>query len=186
MSHIVTVSAGSRAGSATERLADELQDRLSTAENAASSRVSLHTWGPQIADGLVTCRQHPDLAPVTEMLAAADGLVVVTPVHHASYSALFKAFFDQIPRGALAGIPTLMAASGGSQRDALVLDVALRPYLSALRALVVPTGVVVTPDDRTADGDFIPGVGSRLDLACTELTALLGHRTSPDARIHAA
>lgn len=187
MSHVVVVSAGSRPGSATERLATEIEDTLSTQDHSPLlTRVPLADVGPEIAAGLVSCRMHEALAPVCDDLAAADALVVVTPVHHASYSALFKAFFDQVPRGLLTGVPTLMAASGGSTRDTLVLDTALRPYLSALRALVVPTGVVVTPDDRDAHDRLLPDVAHRMQRACGELTRLLAPSAESRRAIRAA
>ncbi|MBO3130318.1 NAD(P)H-dependent oxidoreductase [Dermatophilus congolensis] len=179
MNKIIVVSAGHKPQSATENLATEITASLdSKAGCTVTSHLALSTWGTAIAAGLVTCDLSAELEAIRDDLGSAEGIVVVTPVHHASYSALFKAFFDQLPRGLLAGIPTLMAASGGSGRDALILDMALRPYLAALRMLVTPTGVMVAPEDRSPQGQLLPSVSDRIDRATAEFLALLGHRSN--------
>ena len=73
--------------------------------------------------------------------------MVVTPVFAASYSGLFKMFFDVLEPGPLAGTPVLLAATAGTARHSLVLDHALRPLFSHLRAVVVPTGVFAASED---------------------------------------
>ena len=50
----------------------------------------------------------------SNLVLEADGLVVVTPVFNASYSGLFKMFFDVVEQGSLSGMPVLMAATGGT------------------------------------------------------------------------
>jgi FMN reductase len=68
-------------------------------------------------------------------------VIAVTPIFSASYSGLFKTFFDVLERGALAGKPVLIAATGGSERHSLALEHAVRPLFAYLRAVVVPTAV---------------------------------------------
>ena len=55
----------------------------------------------------------------------------------ASYSGLFKSFFDVVDPQSLAGNPVLMAATGGSARHSLVLEHAMRPLFAYLKAIVV-------------------------------------------------
>ena len=45
-------------------------------------------------------------------MTGADGLIAVTPVFAASYSGLFKSFFDVLDKDALAGKPVLLGATG--------------------------------------------------------------------------
>ena len=45
----------------------------------------------------------------------ADGLIAVTPVFSASYSGLFKMFFDALDTDALNGMPVLIAATAGTR-----------------------------------------------------------------------
>lgn len=51
----------------------------------------------------------PDLADAIESVTSADGLIAVTPVFTASYSGLFKSFFDVIDNDALTGKPVLIS-----------------------------------------------------------------------------
>ena len=89
----------------------------------------------------------------------ADGLVVVTPVFAASYSGLFKTFFDVLDKDALDGKPVLIAATAGTARHSLVLDHALRPLFAYLHAVVVPTGVFAATDDFGTSGGALPEAG---------------------------
>ena len=91
---------------------------------------------------------------VERQLAAveqADVLVVATPVYRGSYTGLFKHFFDFIHQDALVDTPILLAATGGSERHALVIDHQLRPLFSFFQARTLPLGVYATDRDF-ADG----------------------------------
>lgn len=48
-------------------------------------------------------------------------------MYRGSYTGLFKHFFDFIHQDALIDKPILLAATGGSERHALVIDHQLRP-----------------------------------------------------------
>ena len=78
-------------------------------------------------------------------------MIAVTPVFSASYSGLFKTFFDVLEQGALDGTPVLVAATAGTARHSLVLEHALRPLFSYLHAVVVPTGVFAASEDWGGD-----------------------------------
>ncbi|HTI27065.1 MAG TPA: NAD(P)H-dependent oxidoreductase, partial [Kutzneria sp.] len=65
----------------------------------------------------------------------------------ASYSGLFKSFFDVLDKDSLVGKPVLIAATGGTERHSLVLDYQLRPMFAYLRAEVTPTGVYAASSD---------------------------------------
>lgn len=77
----------------------------------------------------------------------ADVLVVVSPVFRGSYTGLFKHFFDLIEQDALIDKPVLLAANGGSERHALVIDHQLRPLFSFFQARTLPLGVYATDKD---------------------------------------
>ena len=74
-------------------------------------------------------------------------LVVATPVFRGSYTGLFKHFFDFIDQDALIDKPVLLAATGGSERHALVIDHQLRPLFSFFQARTLPLGVYATDKD---------------------------------------
>ena len=92
----------------------------------------------------------------------------MTPVFSASYSGVFKSFFDILEAGALAGKPVLVAATAGSARHSLVLDHALRPLFAYLRAVVVPTGIFAATEDFGSHG-----LSDRITRAAAELAALV-------------
>ena len=61
-------------------------------------------------------------------------------------------------------MPVLIAATAGSARHSLVLDHAMRPLFSYLRAVVLPTGVFAATEDFGA-----AGLDERIARAAAEL-----------------
>ena len=74
-------------------------------------------------------------------------MIAVTPVFTASYSGLFKSFFDILETDTLKGLPVLIGATAGTARHSLVLDHALRPLFAYLKAIVLPTAVFAASED---------------------------------------
>jgi FMN reductase len=89
-----------------------------------------------------------------DAVAWAHGVVVATPVHHAAYSGMLKAFLDLLPQAGLAGKVALPLAVGGSTAHVLTIDYALRPVLVSLGAAHVTRGqfLLCTEIERAADG----------------------------------
>jgi FMN reductase len=174
---IVVISAGLSVPSSTRLLADQIAAATSEAlEEVTLEMVELRPLAHAIADNLVTGFPSGDLAEAIETVRRADGLIVVSPVFAASYSGLFKSFFDVIEEGVLDGKPVLIAATAGTARHSLVLEHALRPLFTYLHAVVVPTGVFAATDDF---GDA--GLDRRIERAAGELAALVG-KVDPSAR----
>lgn len=170
MTRLAVVSAGLSVPSSTRLLADRLASAAVEALSEADVDViELRPLAHALADHLVTGFPSGELAEAIEKLRAADGLIVVTPVFAASYSGLFKTFFDVLEPELLDGKPVLVAATAGTARHSLVLEHALRPLFSYLHAVVVPTGVFAATDDF---GDS--GLDRRIERAAGELAALVG------------
>lgn len=174
MTSIVVVSAGLSVPSSTRLLADRIATATSAAlagsghtESAEVVHVELRDLAHDLTDNLLTGFPGPRLAEAVDAVRRADGLVAVTPVFSASYSGLFKTFFDVLEPGTLDGKPVLVAATAGTARHSLVLDHALRPLFTYLHAVVVPTGVFAATDDF---GDA--GLDGRIARAAGELAAL--------------
>lgn len=144
---LVAVSGGLQRPSKSAALAEHLLDLISDALPCEQRLVELGQLAPQFAGA--TWRTHlPDT--VERELAAveqADVLVVTTPVYRGSYTGLFKHFFDFIHEDALIDTPVLLAATGGSERHALVIDHQLRPLFSFFQARTLPLGVYATDKD---------------------------------------
>jgi len=185
MKKIVVITAGLSVPSSTRLLADLLGDAAGRAVEARGAEVEVETielrpLAHQLTDALLTGFPSGDLATAIDRVRRADGLVVVTPVFAASYSGLFKTFFDVLEEATLDGTPVLLAATAGTARHSLVLEHALRPLFSYLHAVVVPTGVFAATDDFGTDGVL----QKRVDRAAAELAALVAGgevRTTPPA-----
>lgn len=179
---LIVVSAGLSTPSSTRLLADRLaeaaRDELAARGQAPSTEVvELRELVGDIANHLVTGFPPPRLSAAIDAVTAADGLIVVTPVFAASYSGLFKSFFDVIDPDALTGKPVLIAATGGTARHSLVLEHAVRPLFAHLRAVVVPTAVFAASEDWGSGGDeYTDGLPGRVRRAGVELAALMAAR----------
>ena len=165
---LVVVSAGLSVPSSTRLLADRLAAAVDRQTPVDIQVVELRDLAVEIAHNLTNGFPGKKLAAALDAVTEADGLIAVTPVFSASYSGLFKSFFDVLEKDALAGKPVLIAATGGSTRHSLVLDHALRPLFAYLRAVIVPTAVYAASEDWGAEG-----LPERIERAAGELVALM-------------
>ncbi|MFF3660720.1 FMN reductase [Streptomyces olivochromogenes] len=165
---LVVVSAGLSVPSSTRLLADRLAAATGRYTPVDVQVVELRDLAVEIAHNFTSGFPGRALSAALDAVTEADGLIVVTPVFSASYSGLFKSFFDVLDQDALTGKPVLIAATGGSARHSLVLEHALRPLFAYLRAVVVPTAVYAASEDWGAEG-----LAERIDRAAGELGRLM-------------
>ena len=176
---LVVVSAGLSQPSTTRLLADRLSAAVDRHLRDAGVEptvnvIELREHAQDLTNNLLTGFPSPRLQATIDTVLSADGLVAVSPIFSASYSGLFKMFFDVVDRDGLAGKPTLIAATGGTPRHSLAIDHALRPLFAYLNAAVVATGVYAAAEDWggggvTADGNLV----ERIDRAAGELAAAM-------------
>lgn len=176
---LVVVSAGLSNPSSTRLLADRLTAAAASAIGASGAEVEvthveLRELAHQLTDQLLTGFPAAELAAAEAAVGAADAVVAVTPTFSASYSGLFKTFFDVLESGTLDGTPVLIAATAGTARHSLVLEHALRPLFAYLHAVVVPTGVFAATDDFAGSD-----LDARVTRAARELAALVGPAAAP-------
>lgn len=178
---LAVVSGGLSTPSSTRLLAD----RLTTATVAALRErgvdatvevVELRERARDLADHLLTGFANQPLQAAIDTVTGADGLVVVTPVFSASYSGLFKTFFDVLEKDALTGTPVLMAATAGTARHSLVLEHAVRPLFAYLRAQPVPTAVFAASEDWAGGAGTDTALAGRIERAAAELADVLAGR----------
>lgn len=180
---LVVVSGGLSQPSSTRLLADRLA--AATEEALALRGVAVHRETIELRDHAQSLVNHmltgfppPSLEAALGAVREADGLVAVTPIFSASYSGLFKLFFDVLERDELAGLPVLIGATGGTVRHSLALEHAVRPLFAYLNAAVVPTAVYAAAEDWGAsEGQLVQRIGR----AGGELAAALatGRRSGP-------
>jgi len=177
---LVVVSAGLSQPSSTRLLADRLSAAAVEAADGLGVRlavtvVELRDLAHDLMNHLLTGFPPAPLKRALDAVEAADGLIAVTPIFSASYSGLFKSFFDVLDKDTLAGKPVLIAATGGTARHSLALDHALRPLFGYLRAVTVPTSVFAATEDW--GGDESEGqLRGRVNRAADELAREIARR----------
>lgn len=150
--HIAVVAAGLSDPSSTSMLAKQLSQATADALAERGYRAVVHHFelrevATDIADSLVTFSRSEQLSEMIAEVEQADAVITVSPVFKASYSGLFKSFWDLVDNEALRGIPVQLGATGGSPRHSLVIDNSMRPLFSYLRMRVMPVGVYAATED---------------------------------------
>jgi FMN reductase len=188
---IVLVTAGLTEPSSTRLLGDRLTGAAvaALAERGLEADVEvieLRKLAHEITNHMLTGFPSGDLRGAVDDVTAADAVIAVTPTFNASYSGLFKSFFDVLEEGTLTETPILIGATGGTARHSLVLEHAMRPMFVYLRAVVVPTAVFAASEDwgtgdsgGTSEGrsaGSATGLGRRIDRAGRELADLVAAR----------
>ncbi|WP_330461502.1 NAD(P)H-dependent oxidoreductase [Streptomyces sp. NBC_00820] len=173
---ITIITGGLREPSSTRLLADRLaaavaKDLEGQGEPVELTFVELRPLAHAIMDAMLTGFSGEPLDAAFEQVAGADGVIAVTPAFNASFSGLFKSFFDVLPEETLADMPVLIGATGGTERHSLVLEHALRPMFSYLHAIVSPRPVYAATSDFGAQTGS--ALGSRITAAAADFTRLL-------------
>ncbi len=173
---VVAVSGGLQRPSRTLALVEEILVALGAAMAIEVRLIELGRIAPKFA-GVV---QRADLpAEVQEDIAAiesADLLIAASPVYRASYTGLFKHLFDFVHHEALIDVPVLLAATGGSERHALVIEHQLRPLFGFFQALTLPLGIYASESDFSNYLVSSGALRSRIALALERARPLLSHR----------
>jgi FMN reductase len=178
---LAVVSGGLSNPSSTRLLGDRLtaatvEALRSRGDDATVEVVELRAHARDLADNLVTGFPNQALTTAVGTVTGADGLIAVTPIFSASYSGLFKTFFDVLDKEALVGKPVLLGATAGTARHSLALEHAVRPLFSYLRAVSVPTAVFAATEDWAGAGGIDRALAGRIDRAAGELADLVTGR----------
>ncbi|MFA1551431.1 FMN reductase [Actinomadura chokoriensis] len=178
MSTLAVISAGLGRPSSTRLLADRLAAATTEAlgRDTAVETIELRDHAHAMVDATLTGFPSGPFRAAVETVTNAAGLIAVTPVFNASYSGLFKTFFDVLDRESLEGRPVLLGATGGTERHSLAIDYAMRPLFAYLRAGVVPTAVYAASEDWGSGETALP---DRIARAGAELAALMEARPAP-------
>jgi FMN reductase len=177
---IAVVTAGLSQPSSSRLLADQLAEATARSlellgGDAHVEVIELRGLAHAITDNLLTGFPSGALAEAVDLVRDADALIAVTPIFSASYSGLFKSFFDVLDAGVLDGKPVLLGATAGTARHSLAIEFAMRPLFAYLKAEVVPTAVFAASEDfgSNASGHL----GERVDRAGLELANRLTSRS---------
>jgi len=183
---IVVVSAGLSSPSSTRMLADRLLgatvgELRGRGIEASGQVIELRDHAHAITDNLLTGFAPAALADALAAVAAADALIVVTPIFTTSYSGLFKSFIDILDRDGLEGKPVLIGATAGTPRHSLAIDYAVRPLLTYLHMRPVTTGVFASSSDWGERADRVAPLQQRVERGARELADAIAGSVAPAA-----
>jgi FMN reductase len=181
---LAVVSGGLNEPSSTRLLADRLAAAAKRAladldVETDADVVDLRDHAHELTNMMLTGFAGPDLATAIDKVVKADGLIAATPIFSASYSGLFKTFFDVLEPDALAGKPVLIAATAGTARHSLALEHVVRPLFSYLHAVVVPTTVFAASEDWGRKTDSVEALSERVERGARELARLVASDQRP-------
>jgi len=148
------------------------------------TRIDVYRLGPGFTGALDREGVTPEVEAALRRAEEADLLIAATPVFRGSYTGMFKHFFDLVDQYALANKPVLLAATGGGDHHALVLEHALRPLFGFFQAMTVPVAIFASSGDFDGTTLLNPRVYGRIETALTDVADILkeraaGERTAP-------
>jgi FMN reductase len=146
---VVAVSGSLTSPSKTTVLVEEIVAAIGRSLDIDAHIISLTDLGPSLAGALTRSQLPAEAEAELKRIESADVLVVASPVYRASFTGLFKHLFDFVDQYALVDTPVLLAASGGSERHALIIEHQFRPLFAFFQALTLPIGIYAHDSDFT-------------------------------------
>ncbi|MDY0747682.1 NAD(P)H-dependent oxidoreductase [Paucibacter sp. R3-3] len=147
MTRIVALSGSLSRPSRTRALVELIAGHAAAGLPAQVEVIDIAELAPALGNALVPGDLPPAVAAAQRTLAAADLIIIGSPVYKGSYSGLLKHFLDLVDPGLLSGKVAILAATGGSDRHALVLDHQWRPLASFFELVTAPSGLFVKDSD---------------------------------------
>lgn len=187
--NVVAVSGSLHAPSKTTALVREivavLERTLDGLVEVEARVIELSQVGREFSGALT--RDELSAAAETELrhIEEADLLIVASPVYRASFTGLFKHVFDFVGQYALLDKPVLLAATGGSERHALIIEHQFRPLFSFFQALTLPIGVYAKDADFTDYRVTNPALDERIAQAIQRGLPIIRARVTTPAEVSA-
>ncbi|WP_242902831.1 FMN reductase [Actinomadura terrae] len=175
---VVVVNGSPSRPSKTMGLVDVVLDTLEKALPVETSRVDVYGLGAGFTGAIERDDVTPEVEDALRLAEGADLLVAAAPVFRGSYPGMFKHFFDLVDQYALANKPVLLAATGGGDHHALVLEHALRPLFGFFQALTIPVAIFASSGDFDGTTLLNPRVYGRVETAVADVADLLQARAS--------
>jgi FMN reductase len=146
---VVGVSGSPIRPSRTTALVEEVTRAFATSLGGVHTVVELAPLLGELGAGPFRNDIGPSAREALELVEAADLIVVGSPAYRATYTGLFKLFFDHVGQYALADKPVILTATGGSDRHALLVEHQMRPLFGFFQALTLPLGIFANEGDFT-------------------------------------
>ncbi|KQP49838.1 FMN reductase [Pseudorhodoferax sp. Leaf274] len=179
---IVAVVGSTTQPSRTRALVDALAETLEQHLLARVRVVQLGDFARLLGQALSREELPAEVEDHLRAIETADLLIAATPVYRGSFTGHFKHLFDLVGQDALIDKPVLLAATGGSDRHALVLDHQLRPLFSFFQALTLPIGVYGSNAEFENYQVTHPALKARVKLAVDRALPLFAAHQRPQLR----
>ncbi|PSK98665.1 FMN reductase [Haloactinopolyspora alba] len=173
---VVVVNGSPNEQSKTMGLVGVVLDTLGGMLPIETSRIDVYRLGPGFTEATERDEVTPEVDATIRLAEEADLLISATPVYRGSYPGMFKHFFDLVDQYALANKPVLLAATGGTDRHALVLEHALRPLFGFFQALTVPVAFFGSAGDFDGTTLLNPSVYGRIEMGLNDVVGVLRER----------
>ncbi|WP_350269224.1 NAD(P)H-dependent oxidoreductase [Brevibacterium sp. CBA3109] len=152
MMRILCITTSLSEDSTTLKLSNKIiAAAISAAQDAGLSAetdlVNVRNLSSDLTDMALTGFRSENLEATFAQVAEADVIVTVAPVYKVAPVGLHILFWQLIDEKALANKPVLVGSTGGTPRHSLAGETVLRPMLSYLKGIVVPTTVFAATDD---------------------------------------
>lgn len=186
MTRVIALSGSLTQPSRTRHLVELIGQQAARRLHADFELIDVSELAPSLA-ATVSFKNLPDAVhQAQQKLARADLIVIGSPVYKGSYSGLLKHFLDLVDPALLSGEVALLAATGGSDRHALVIEHQLRPLASFFELHTVPAGVYARDTEFSDYRLSSDSVQQRIDLALRQALGLFERVTVRDAAALAA
>lgn len=170
---VVAVSGSLTDPSRTTALVEAIVEAVARVIPIEPHVITINSLGPHLAGALSRRALPPVAEDELQRIENADLLIVATPVYRASFTGLFKHLFDFVDQYALVDTPVLLAATGGSERHALIIEHQLRPLFGFFQSLALPVGVYAHDSDFTDYRISNDQLTERIDRAITRALPLI-------------
>ncbi|MBK4992278.1 FMN reductase [Pseudomonas sp. S37] len=173
---LVCISGGAYRPSRTLTLVEAIIAELGSLLELDSHIVELGEIARPLGAALSRQELPAEVEQQLRLIEDADLLLVASPVYRGSYPGHLKHLIDLLHIDALIDTPVLLAATGGSERHALVLDHQLRPLFAFMQALTLPIGVYASQSDFTDYAVTCGALQQRIRLAAERAAPLFAHQ----------
>ena len=170
---VVGISGSPTRPSRTTALVSEVTESYAAALGATPTVIELAPLLEQLGRGPFRADLGPDARAALETLEKADLIVVGSPAYRATYTGLFKLFFDHVGQYALVDKPIVLTATGGSDRHALLVEHQMRPLFGFFQSLTLPLGIFASENDFVDHRVASSELRARIDLAVARTLPLL-------------
>ena len=176
---VVGVSGSPTQPSRTTGLVDEVTHAYAERIDGVPTVIELAPLLGELGAGPFRSHVGENAKAALELVENADLIVVGSPAYRATYTGLFKLFFDHVGQYSLQDTPIVLTATGGSDRHALLVEHQMRPLFGFFQALTLPLGIYGNQDEFVDYRIESPELRQRIDTTVDRIVPLIKLQLTP-------